>query len=80
MRTRSFEKAVDQCSSIKAQMDLIDSFLPLAKTEGDKARVLLWCEVQRTKALSNLKTPTKEDVPVILDVLRTKGMQFFIDE
>ncbi|KAH8111037.1 hypothetical protein DFH11DRAFT_710036 [Phellopilus nigrolimitatus] len=74
-----FERAIAQCETLKNQVVMINSFSSRATSTQDQAVVTVWASEQTTFALEHLKPPTKEDVPIFIGVLKSKGMAFFVE-
>ncbi|KAL5531710.1 hypothetical protein ACEPAG_4587 [Sanghuangporus baumii] len=74
-----FQNAVAQCPNLTAQMTMLDSVLRIARSEDDRTRVSMWCDEQKMLALTHMKTPVEQDVLTLINVLKSKGVQFFAD-
>jgi hypothetical protein len=48
-------------------------------TGEDVDVVARWCHEQTSRALASLKTPTKDDVPILISILLGKGFAFLPD-
>ncbi|KAI5124283.1 hypothetical protein M0805_005130 [Coniferiporia weirii] len=73
-----FEKAISNCTTLKGQTDLINSLLVHAPNDKHTVDFNRWCTEQSNLALTQMKVPTRGDVPIIIGVLKSKGAEFFV--
>ena len=64
---------------LKGRLDLINA-LPVHASEGERDILQTWCNTQISMALSSLKSPKKEDVPLLMTVVRSKGLSFLSEK
>ena len=69
------EEVLKHSTSLKTRLVLINS-LPNHALEGERDVLRDWCTTQTSLALSSLKNPKKEDVPILMTVVRSKGLSF----
>jgi len=74
----SLEEIVANTATLKAKVDLTTS-LQLEATGEDVDIIARWCLQQTSRALTSLKTPTKDDVPILISIFLGKGLAFLPD-
>ena len=78
-RYSRLEEVLKHGTGLKMRLDLINS-LPVHASEGERDILRDWCSNQTSSALSSLKNPKKEDVPILMTVVRSKGLSFLSDK